>query len=221
MFKKVLIAEDFEGENVGVFNTLKTFNIPVVDQVHYCDDAILKIKRAILDNEPYDLLITDLSFKKDHRDRNISSGEELVSAIRKEIINLTIIVYSVEDRLQKARNLIHNLNVNAYVCKGRKGLKDLEKAVQYTANNKLFLSTQVEKAYKKSDNNEINDYDISLLKKIAEGLTDKEISNYFIQQKISPNSISSIEKRVNRLKDLFKAKNKPHLVTLAKDLGFI
>lgn len=221
MFKKVLIAEDFEGENIGIFNTLKTLNIPIVEQVHYCDDALLKIKRAILDDNPYDLLITDLSFKKDHRERKLTSGEELISAIRVNEIQMTIIVYSIEDKLQKVRNLIHNLNVNAHVCKGRDSLKNLEKAIQSTSNNKLFLSPKVERAYKKADNNEINDYDISLLKKIAEGLTDKEISDFFSRENITPSSISSIEKRINRLKDLFRAKNKPHLITLAKDLGFI
>jgi ribosome-associated translation inhibitor RaiA len=43
----------------------------------------------------------------------------------------------------------------------------------------------------------------------------------FLQLNIKPNSKSSIEKRVARLKDLFKANNNIHLIAIVKDLGII
>ena len=63
MFKKVLIAEDMEDINKGVHTLLTELGVTQIKQVQYCDDAYLKIKRSALDNEPFELLITDLSFK--------------------------------------------------------------------------------------------------------------------------------------------------------------
>jgi len=71
MFKKVLIVDDHDAINISVKNVLDTFSMDMVQTSQYCDDAYLKLKRAVLDGFPYDLLITDLSFKKDHRDGSI------------------------------------------------------------------------------------------------------------------------------------------------------
>jgi two-component system capsular synthesis response regulator RcsB len=43
----------------------------------------------------------------------------------------------------------------------------------------------------------------------------------FKHEGISPNSKSSIEKQVSKLKIYFKANNTVHLVAIAKDLGII
>ena len=68
MFKKILIAEDLKGINEGIFSFLNdNLQIEKLEVVQYCDEAYLKYKKAILDEEPYDLLITDLSFVDDHR----------------------------------------------------------------------------------------------------------------------------------------------------------
>jgi hypothetical protein len=68
---RILIANGtitFDTEiNKGVLTVIKGLNINNVQQVQYCDDANLKIKKAALENSPYDLLITDLSFVQDHR----------------------------------------------------------------------------------------------------------------------------------------------------------
>ena len=65
MFQKVLIAEDMDFINSGIKAELAKLGIKQIDYVQYCDEALLKLKRASLDNEPYDLLISDLSFEKD------------------------------------------------------------------------------------------------------------------------------------------------------------
>lgn len=222
MFKKVLVAEDMDDINRGVYATLKGLGISNIDQVQYCDDAFLKIKKGILDNNPYDLLITDLSFKEDHRVQDYASGDQLIKALREKGIETPIIVYSVEDRLQRVRTLIHTYKANAYVCKGRNGLKDLSKAIESVLNKeKPFLSFQVEKARKNATNNEIKEYDIHLLSKLAEGCSQPEISKLFTQQGISPGSLSSVEKRIIKLKDLFRASNTAHLIAKAKDAGLI
>ena len=221
MFKKVLVVEDMDDINRGIKTALLDLNILEIDQVQYCDDAHLRIRKAIKDQKPYELLISDLSFKADHREQQYASGEDLIKALQQLQPNLKVIVYSVEERLQKVRALVNNYNINAYVCKGRHGLKELSKAIHTVYTNKQYLSPQVEKALYKKSNLEINDIDIELVKQLSKGLSQDEISRYFKEKNISPNSLSSIEKHLNKLKIQFKANNTTHLVTKVKDLGLI
>lgn len=221
MFTKVLVSEDMDDINKGIYNTLSELGIKQIDQVQYCDDAYLKIKRAILDNAPYELLITDLSFKMDHREQRFTSGDLLIETVKKEYPELKAIVYSVEDRLQRVRALISEYNVDAYVCKSRRGLKELTKAVEAVSNNNIYLSSEVKNALSSKNNLEIEDFDIELLKQLSFGLSQDDISHYFKAKHISPNSLSSIEKRLNKLRIQFKANNAIHLVAIVKDLGLI
>lgn len=221
MFTKVLVSEDMDDITTGVHTLLKELGIPKIHQVQYCDDAYLKIKKAILDDEPYQLLITDLSFKSDHREQKFSSGEALVRAATQLHPDLKIIVYSVEDRLQKVRTLMNDYHIDAYVCKSRRGLAELSKAINSVYCNKSYLSHEVTNALSPKNDLEIDNYDIELVKQLSNGLSQEDISVYLKNNNISPNSLSSIEKRLNKLRIQFKAHNAIHLVTIVKDLGLI
>ncbi|MBD0831320.1 DNA-binding response regulator [Aestuariibaculum sediminum] len=221
MFKKVLIVDDHDVVNEGVLKVLEAKNITEVIKAQYCDEAYLKLKKAELDQDPFDLLITDLSFKEDHNYAKLKSGEDLIIAIRSENQQLPIIMYSMEDRLQKVRSLINTHNLNAYVCKGRKGALELTEAITNVAKKDIYLSPQVSNALNKNNQLEIDDYDIELVKHLSLGMSQQEISFLFKSQNISPCSLSSIEKRINKLKDIFKANNAIHLVAIIKDLGLV
>lgn len=221
MFKKVLISDDLGSINKGVLTVLKGLKINDVQQVQYCDDAHLKIKKAALDNSPYDLLITDLSFIKDHREQKYPSGESLIIALKQEYPELKIIVYSVEDRLQRVRSLINTYHTNGYVCKGRRGLLELEEAIHTVYNNNTYLSPLVQQALSPKTELEIDDYDIELVHLLANGLSQEEISISLKKKNITPSSLSSIEKHLNKLRIQFKANNAIHLVAIVKDLGLI
>lgn len=221
MFTKVLIAEDMDDIHKGIFNTVAEFGIEHIEQVQYCDDAYIKFKKARLDKEPFDLLITDLSFKEDHREQSICNGEDLIKLIRAEDPSIKIITYSVEDRLQKVRSLLTNLKTNAYVCKGRSGLKELSNAIETIANDGTYLSPEVKNALSPQNDLEIETYDILLLEHLSKGLSQEDISQEFTKNGISPSSLSSIEKKISKLRIQFKANNAIHLVAMAKDLGLI
>ena len=221
MFKKVLIVDDHDVVNEGVLNILQSNDINNVVTAKYCDEAFLKLKKAALDNNPFDLLITDLSFKKDYTENKLNSGQDLIAAIRPEYPNMSIIMYTMEDRLQKVRSLIKNYKVNAYVCKGRNGALELLQAIKKVSAQQIYLSPQVKNALNKHNDLEIDNYDIQLIKHLSLGLSQNEISFLFKNQNLSPSSLSSIEKRINKLKDIFKAKNSTHLVAIIKDLGLI
>lgn len=221
MFKKVLISDDLDCINQGVVSILQSLKIENITEVVYCDDAFLKLEKAIMDKDPFDLLITDLSYVPDHREQTFSSGEELIAALKNKHPELPIIAYSVEDRLQRVRSLVLDHNLNAYVCKGRKGLEQLTAAITAVFKGETYLSPQVENALSRKSTPLIEDYDIALMEQLANGLSQKEISDHFRELNIQPSSLSSIEKRVGKLYIHFKAKNAIHLVAMVKDLGLI
>ena len=212
MFKKVLIAEDFQDTNQGIVETLRTqFNFPVMQEEFYCDKAYNRIKLALSQKEPFELLITDLFFKKDHVYQKLTSGLELIRAAKEIQPNLKVIVNSMEDNPAKVNILFKEENINAYVCKGRYGLSELVKAVQEVFHNRTFVSPNI--SLNVSDNVfELNELDILILKDLAEGLTKKEISEKLKERNITPNSESTIDKRVSKLFDEFGAKNTNHLL---------
>ena len=119
MFSKVLIVDDHAMVNDGISSNLGKLGITNVHSALYCDEAYLKVKRANFDHRPFDLVITDLGFKIDHRKCDIISGDMLVKKLRIEFPELSIIVFSQEDHFQKVRDLINDCGADAYVLKGR------------------------------------------------------------------------------------------------------
>ena len=222
MFNKVLIAEDLDSISIAVIQALEMLSIIEIHHAKYCDDAYLKIKKALHDNVPYDLLISDLSFKTDHRENRLNSGEELIEAVKKAQPDIKTIVFSIEDKSFRIKSLFNDLGINAYVSKGRNSIPELQKAIQriYDTDDKI-VSTELSHILRDKSIFEIEAYDISLLKLLSKGHILDEIAKVFKESGISPNGSSSIEKRINKLKVYFKASNNVHLIAITKDLGLV
>jgi DNA-binding NarL/FixJ family response regulator len=222
MFNKVLIAEDLDSISIAVIQALEMLSIIEIHHAKYCDDAYLKIKKALHDNVPYDLLISDLSFKIDHRENKLTSGEELIEAVKKVQPDIKTIVFSIEDKSFRIKSLFNDLGINAYVSKGRNSIPELQKAIQriYDTDDKI-VSTELSHILRDKSIFEIEAYDISLLKLLSKGHILDEIAKVFKETGISPNGSSSIEKRINKLKVYFKASNNVHLIAITKDLGLV
>ncbi len=221
MFKKVLLSEDIDTISQGIMSVMEKLHIDEVQQTQYCDDTYLKIKKSDMNGFPFDLLITDLSFMPDHRKQELESGEELIKKVRKEFPTLKIIVYSIENRVEKIRTLMKDLKVNAYVAKGRRGLHELEDAILAVNRNSSYISPELNKSIKSKPSVEIIDYDIELLQMLSEGHSQDQISLYLKKKNIKPSSLSALEKRLNALRHHFGANNVVHLVSITKDLGLI
>lgn len=220
MFKRVLVAEDIDSINIAVIQALHQLKVAHIDQVKYCDDALLKIKKALNSGEPYDLFITDLSFEPDHREVILTSGDEAISHIRSLQPELKIIVYSIEDKGFKIKTLLEKYKVNAYVQKGRNSITQLNEAVlQLSQSNEVYLSPTVKHVLRDKSTQEIDDFDLELIKQLSLGVTQDALEQRFKDLGITPNSKSAIEKRISKLKDYFRANNTVHLIAIAKDLG--
>ncbi|WP_281637593.1 response regulator transcription factor [Flavobacterium marginilacus] len=222
MFKKVLIADDIDFNDIAAVQVLEDLEIPEIAYSKYCDDALLKIKRAYKDNEPYELLISDLSFKADCRENTLNSGEELISAVKQLFPEIKIIVFSIEDKSYRIKSLFDKYGINGFVMKGRNSIVELKKAVEVTCQNKQkYLSPDLNYILQDKTVNEIDNYDIQLIKYLSKGVTQENMATAFVEAGITPNSKSTIEKRLNKLKIYFKANNPAHLVAIAKDLGLV
>lgn len=222
MFHKVLVAEDFDSISITVGQALEELSVSEIHHAKYCDDALLKIKKALNDNVPYDLLISDLSFKTDHRENKLKSGDELIAAVKKIQPNIKTVVFSIEDKSFRIKSLFNDIGINAFVAKGRNSIPELKKAIQSVFNNNTkILSQELSHALRDNSLIEIETYDISLLKSLSKGLILDEIALDFKKSDIIPNGSSSIEKRINKLKVFFKANNNMHIIAIAKDLGLV
>ncbi|MBF7093509.1 response regulator transcription factor [Flavobacterium sp. ALJ2] len=222
MFTKVLIAEDIDFNDIAVVQVLEELNVPEIAYAKYCDDALLKIRGAALENNPYQLLITDLSFKPDHRENNLKSGEELIAAVKELFPEIKIIAFSIEDKSYRIKSLFDNFNINGFIMKGRNSIPELKKAVQNAFDtDEKYLSQELNYILRDKATNEIDNYDIQLIKYLSIGMSQENMESKFKELGITPNSKSSIEKRINKLKIYFKANNPTHLVAIAKDLGLV
>jgi two-component system, NarL family, captular synthesis response regulator RcsB len=222
MFTKVLIAEDVDLNDLLAVQMLQELQIPTIDSSKYCDEALLKIKKAQQNEQPYELLISDLSFKPDHRKENLKSGPELIQAVKKLFPQIKIIVFSNDEKTYTIKNLLYEYGINGYVAKGRDGIGKLKKAIEavYESDEK-YLPLEFQHIHKDKTVNEITNYDIQILKHLSQGVLQVNMEAKFKALGISPNDKSTIEKHINKLKVYFDAKNTTHIVSIAKDLGLI
>ncbi|MFV8347689.1 response regulator transcription factor [Flavobacterium sp. ZB4P13] len=222
MFTKVLIADDIDFNDLGAAQILNELDVLEVQYAKYCDEALLKVKKAHLDGTPFQLLISDLSFKADHQLNQLNSGEELIAAVKKQCPNIKIIVFSIEDRAHRIKLLFDELTIDGYVIKGRNTIYDLKRAIQKTYKNEPEnISPELLYLLQDKTTSEIDNYDVQLIKYLSIGISQENMETVFKEEGISPNSKSSIEKHINKLKIYFKANNTVHLVAIAKDLGII
>ncbi|MDI1255655.1 MAG: response regulator [Flavobacterium sp.] len=220
MFKKILIAEDIDSIGLGLSTILEKLHAAEIVHARYCDDALLKIKKAAQDDMPFELLITDLSFAPDHRQVKLQGGEDLIVAVRTLQPDIKIIVYSVEDRMYKIRRMLDFLHIDGFVWKGREGSGEILKAIDAIFNEGKYLSPRFSHIFNPAAVMEIREADIELIRLLSEGHSQPEISNILKAQNKN-SSTSYIEKRISSLKELFKAKNTLHLVSIAKDMGLV
>jgi len=221
MFTKIIVAEDIDAISTTVTKALTELGATEIIFSAYCDDALLKIKKAAADGVPYQLLVTDLSFRPDHRTVTLSSGEALIKEVKRLFPDIRIIIMSVEDRAWKIRSFFDEQGVNGYILKSRKSIPDLEKAIKIVSEDGIFLSDEIAHVLKDRALPEIGNYEKTLLQLLSQGLSQEQIVALLKSENITPNSSSSVEKNINKLKVYFRANNNVQLIAIAKDFGIL
>lgn len=221
MFKKILIAEDHESISISVQKTLEDLHIPIVDYVYYCDDALAKVQKSIREQQPYDLLITDLYYEEDHHPQQIKDGRELIEKIREIQPSLKIIVFSAEHKSGIIDSLFKDYHINGYVRKARNDSKELKKSIASVYINENYLSLDLKQDVKKLNSYEFSAYDIALVSLLSKGILQKNIPTHLEEKNMKPNSLSSVEKKLNSLKEDLEVTSNEQLVAFCKDIGII
>jgi len=221
MFKKVLVAEDHEMMSISVCNTLKELKIDLkeTDYVFHCDVALSRIKKALRDGSPYELLVTDLSFDEEtHHQPEITNGRDLIKAVKQLQPDIKVLVFSIENRITEARRLMADLGVDAHVPKARKDAQDLQLAITQLYVNKKYLSPNLKPEEKSHDFTEL---DKAIIRLLLEGKSQKQIPNYLEKLKFGASSLSSVEKRLNIMRTALGFNNNGQLIAHCKDRNII
>lgn len=221
MFEKVLIAEDHESSNISIRKALEDFGVASHDYVYYCDDALSRISQAIRCGERYDLLITDLSFDDDDTPQKISTGTELIKAIKELQPGIKVLVFSAESKPATIDHLFKELAIDAFVRKARRDVTELKQALEAIFNKKTYLSTELRRSIQHSNTYEFKEYDIVLISSLSKGMLQKDIPAYLQKNQIKPFGLSSVEKRLNYIKEALNFTKNEQLVAFCKDIGVI
>ena len=221
LFEKVLIADGHESSNMSVRKTLEEFGLANSDYVFYCDDAFMRIANALMNGNPYDLLITNLTFDKDHTPQNITNGTDLIRVVKDLQPDIKILVFSEESKPLVVDQLFKDLAIDAFVRKARRDVTELKLALEAISNNRKYLSTGLRQSIKDTSTYEFRTYDIVLISLLSKGILQKDIPEYLREHEIKPFGLSSVEKRLNHIREALNFTKNEQLVGYCKDIGVI
>ncbi|MBV4359927.1 response regulator [Pinibacter aurantiacus] len=221
MIKKVLIAEDQECANMSLQKALEELGITDIDYVYYCDDALASIQRSKHSNESYDLLITDLSFEEDGRLQKITGGKELIQAARQVQPDLRVLVFSASREAATIETLDKTLDADGYVRKARNDAKELKEAIDKISKNQRHFPRYIIDLVKQKNAHDFTRFDIAVISLLAQGTLQKDIPAHLQKSGIKPSGLSSVEKRLNLMKETFDFSKNEQLVAYCKDMGII
>lgn len=221
MIKKILIAEDHESANISLQKTLEELGIADVDYVYYCDDGLQRIRNAKEYTQPYDLLVTDLYFEDDGRVQELAGGVELIKAARAIQPELKVLVFSGESKASVIEALFDEHEIDGFVRKARNDSKELKSAINQIAANQRYFPRHLAQLVKKKNAYEFTPFDITIVSLLADGMRQKDIPAYLQLHNIRPSGLSSVEKRLNQIKDALGFTKNEQLVAYCKDMGII
>lgn len=221
MIEKILIAEDHEIENLAIQKLAEELKILEVDHAFYCDEALKKIEIACSRGAPYDLLITDLYFESDGSQQKITNGIDLISAARQIQPDLQILVFSAEKGVHIINKLVKDYQVDAYVRKARNDAKELKKAFQSLRQRQPYLPYYVARELMRPNIYEFSDFDIQIVRLLSQGYQQNQIPSYLKENNISPSSLSSVEKRLNQIREQLGCAKNEQVVLACRNMGIL
>lgn len=221
MTTKVLIAEDHESANISVRKTLEELAIVNIAYAYYCDDALNKIVQAVNAKSSFDLLITDLHFEPDGYKQVLSGGMELITAAREVQPDLKVLIFSAENRSTIIDQLYNKYDIDGFVRKARNDARELKEAINEITRHRRYFPRHIRQLIDKKNTYSFSEFDITIITLLAQGMLQKDIPAHLQRNGIKPSGLSSIEKRLNQMKDALGFTKNEQLVAHCKDLGAI
>ncbi|MBL4676908.1 MAG: response regulator transcription factor [Mucilaginibacter sp.] len=219
MIEKVLIAEDHESANISVRKTMDDLGLPHI-HAYYCDDALNMIRLALKENEPYRLLITDLSFEDDGSPQQLKGGEQLIRAARLIQPELKVLVFSGEQRPAVIGRLFSELHIDGYVRKARHDAEHLRSAIAMIGQHRRYLPDGYRQSIRQVAD-ALTDYERAIIRQLAGGMLQKQLPDWLTEQGMPNASLRSVEKALHRARTLLEVASNQQLVAYCKDAGLI
>jgi two-component system, NarL family, captular synthesis response regulator RcsB len=221
MIDKVIIAEDQEFANLSVQKSMEELRIRQVDHVYYCDDALNRIQAAKQKGQPYDLLITDLYFEADGTVQKIGGGFDLIRSVREVQPDIMILILSAEHRPATIDMLFKTYEIDGYVRKARHDAQELKSAFDSLSKGQQYYPRTLAQLVKQSNTHEFTEFDINIIQLLSQGYQQNEIPDYLRQHNIKPSSLSTIEKRLNQIREELGFVKNEQLVLFCKEAGIL
>ncbi len=221
MIEKVIIAEDQEIFNLSVQRAMEDLAIKHVDHVFYCDDALNKIQLAKQKGHPYDLLVTDLYFENDGISQKIGGGFDLIRSVREVQPDIMILILSAESRPATIDMLFKSYSIDAYVRKARHDARELKLAFDALSNRQQYYPQSLAQLIKQANTYEFTEFDINIIRLLSQGYQQNQIPGYLKKHNIRPSSLSTIEKRLNQIREELGFSKNEQLVLFCKETGIL
>lgn len=219
---RILIADDHQLVIQGILCSLKEVGDFDVVSTTTCDEAFQLIKTH-QNNNPFQLLFTDLSFDNSTKDTNLDGGEELIKAIRNNEIDIKIAVITGHTETNRVYNVISNLNPNAYLLKSKCDAIEIGFAVQKMLANDYYYTHEIHQKIMKRNIVQIqmDDVAVQILKELPNHPKISNLEGVITKSDGFVIKLRSIETKLGILRADLNANNNTDLILKAKELGII
>ncbi|MEX6626711.1 response regulator transcription factor [Tenacibaculum salmonis] len=219
---KILVVDDHQLILEGILSCLKNIDNLVIETTNCCDEAFSKIKTAI-QNTPFDIVFTDLSFDNTDENVTLDGGEALIKAIQKKNIDIKTGVITGHSETNRVFNVIHNLNPSAYILKGNCNTDELTFAIKKIIKGEVYYTHEIHQKLLKRALIEIqmDDVAIQILKELPRHSKISNLEGFIKKTDGSLVKLRSIEAKLSKLRNNLQAHNNTDLVLKAKELGIL
>lgn len=194
---KILIVDDHPMTVNGYINVLSDENIEGHNLIF---TKALDCRQAydLITTQHFDIAYLDLSLPP-YEEKNISSGLDLGTLLRKTIPDCVIIILTMHSEASLVDRLIKEINPEGILCKSDIDIDEFVNAFKIIFEGEKYMSNKIVKSLRDKDFDKYNldSYDRQILMRLSEGILTKNIPNYV------PLSLSAIEKRKANLKNMF------------------
>ncbi|MEI9956843.1 MAG: response regulator [Ferruginibacter sp.] len=166
-------------------------------------------------------MITDLYFEADGTFQKIAGGFDLIHSVREVQPDIMILIFSAENRPATIDMLFKNYEVDAYVRKARHDAKELKLALDALSKGQQYYPRALAQLVKQSNAYEFTEFDINIIRLLSQGYQQNEIPDYLRLHNIKPSSLSTIEKRLNQIREELGFTKNEQLVLFCKDAGIL
>ncbi|WGH74444.1 response regulator [Tenacibaculum tangerinum] len=219
---KILLVDDHQLILEGILSYLKDIDGLEIETANSCDEAFHKIKSSLQEN-PFHIIFTDLSFDNQYNNRVLDSGESLIKAICKEEIPIKVGVITGHSETNRIFNVIHNLNPLAYILKGKCSTDELTFAIRKMLKDEIYYTHEIHEKLLKRALVEIqmDDIAIQILKELPKHAKIANLEGLIKKEDGSLVKVRSIESKLSKLRADLQVNNNTHLVLKAKELGIV